>query len=223
MVDFVQGSLIWISLTGFFLGLVLQVIRFLALTQRKERIFLNLEVKKEAAPAGGGTGRIQGWITFLLRRTVLGTHPTVIIVSYLFHCLVFIVPLFLLGHNILLRNSLGISLWSFPESVSDTLTILLLIGGVFFLLRRLFLSRVRAITTPYDYLVLMITLAPFLTGFLAYHQCFEYRTVIFLHILAGEIMLLTLPFTRLGHMIFFFLYRFLIDGEYSFVPGTRTW
>jgi hypothetical protein len=47
--------------------------------------------------------------------------------------------------------------------------------------------------------------------------------MIFLHILSGEIMLITLPFTRLGHMIFFFLYRFMIGSEYSFARGTRTW
>jgi hypothetical protein len=44
-----------------------------------------------------------------------------------------------------------------------------------------------------------------------------------LHILSGEIMLIALPFTKLGHMLFFFLYRFLIGSEYSFVRGTRTW
>jgi hypothetical protein len=43
------------------------------------------------------------------------------------------------------------------------------------------------------------------------------------HILAGELMLIVIPFTKLGHMLFFFLYRFLIGSEYSFGQGTRTW
>ncbi len=47
------------------------------------------------------------------------------------------------------------------------------------------------------------------------------RTVIFLHILSGEMMLITIPFTKLGHMIFFFLYRFFIGSEYSFLPGDQ--
>jgi nitrate reductase gamma subunit len=43
------------------------------------------------------------------------------------------------------------------------------------------------------------------------------------HILAGEVLLMTIPFTKLGHMLFFFLYRFLIGNEYSFARGERTW
>jgi hypothetical protein len=44
-----------------------------------------------------------------------------------------------------------------------------------------------------------------------------------LHILAGEVMLMAIPFTKLGHMLFFFFYRFFIGSEYSFVRGTRSW
>jgi nitrate reductase gamma subunit len=103
------------------------------------------------------------------------------------------------------------------------LTLVVLICGAYFLGRRLFLARVRAITTAYDYLILLIAIAPFLTGYFAYHQWFDYDAVMTLHILAGEVMLITIPFTKLGHMLFFFLYRFFIGNEYSFVRGSRTW
>ncbi len=126
-------------------------------------------------------------------------------------------------HNILLDQSWGFSLLSLPESIADVLTVVVLVCAAFFLSRRLFLSRVRAISTFYDYLVLLIAVAPFLTGYFAYHQWFDYDTVMTLHILAGEIMLITIPFTKLGHMLFFFLYRFLIGSEYSFARGARAW
>jgi hypothetical protein len=71
--------------------------------------------------------------------------------------------------------------------------------------------------------MLLITVAPFLSGYLAYHQWFDYKIMLIAHILAAEVMLVVIPFTKLGHMIFFFLYRFLIGGEYSFGQGTRTW
>src|SRR4030043_152500 len=133
------------------------------------------------------------------------------------------VPIFLLGHNIVLDQSWGFSLWSLPESITDILTVVVLICAAFFLARRLFLARVRAITTTYDYVILLIAAAPFLTGYFAYHQWFNYDTVMTLHILAGEVMLITIPFSKLGHMLFFFLYRFLIGSEYSFAKGARAW
>jgi nitrate reductase gamma subunit len=222
MIDFVQGPLIWISLGVFFLGLLFQWIQFFAVTRKREWKFLPLEAKKEKT-GSRWFEEIGRWIHRLTRRTVLGTHPFLIVITSIFHILLFGVPLFLLGHHILLDSALGLSLWSLPESISHALTIVVLFCGLFFLGRRLFLVRVRILTTAYDYLMLLVTMAPFLTGFLAYHQWFDYRTLIFLHILAGEVMLIVIPFTRLGHMIFFFLYRFFIDSEYSFVRGTRTW
>jgi nitrate reductase gamma subunit len=221
MVDFIEGELIAISVLIFILGLLFQVYRFFSITWKKECSFLNLPAKKEEVPKGGAA-LLMDWIASL-RRTVFGSHPYLITMTFLFHFFIFIVPLFVLGHNLLLKQAWGIRFLAFPESVSDGLTLVLLLCGLVFLLRRIFLKKVRVITTAYDYIVLFITLAPFITGFLAYHQWFDYRTVIFLHILSGEAMLITIPFTKLGHMIFFFLYRFFIGSEYSFLRGTRTW
>jgi nitrate reductase gamma subunit len=166
------------------------------------------------------------WVAFCLASlngTLWETDPLITIVTSVFHVLLILVPIFLLGHNILLDQSGGLSLWSLPESITDILTIVVLICVAFFLGRRLFLSRVRVITTIYDYLILVIAAAPVLTGYFAYHQWFNYDTVMTVHILAGEVMLITIPFTKLGHMLFFFLYRFFIGNEYSFAKGARTW
>jgi len=221
MVEFIEGPLILMSFIIFLLGVLFQIYRFFSLTREKERVVLNLETKKQSSPQELGS-QVRTLIK-LLKRTIFGTHPVVIGVTYLFHIFIFIVPIFLLAHNIFIEAAWGIRLGSFSESISDALTLLVLLGGLFFLCRRIFLRQVRSITTSYDYLVLLIVLAPFVTGFFATHQWFDYRTMIFLHILSGEIMLITIPFTRLGHMIFFFLYRFMIGSEYSFAPGTRTW
>ena len=58
---------------------------------------------------------------------------------------------------------------------------------------------------------------------MCYRQWFDYHTVLIIHILAGELMLISITFTKLDHMIFFFLARFFIGSEFSFGRGTRTW
>jgi nitrate reductase gamma subunit len=219
MVDFIRGQLISISLLVFILGLIYQLIQFFRLTKEKEWVYPPLEVKSEKKTAGK-------WVSLCLASlngTMWKTYPVMTVMTSVFHVFLIVVPIFLLGHNMLLDQSWGLSLWSLPESITDILTIVILICMAFFLARRLFLARVRAITTLYDYLILLIALAPFLTGYFAYHQWFNYDTVITLHILAGEVMLITIPFTKLGHMLFFFLYRFLIGNEYSFARGARAW
>lgn len=221
MYDFIGSQLVSIALIIFVLGFIYQGIQFSKLTRKKEWISppIPFEQKRQKKTVGqliaDGLASLNG--------TLWKTDPLMTIVTSVFHVCLIVAPLFLLGHNILLDQSWGLSLFSLPESFSDRLTLVVLICGAYFLGRRLLLSRVRVITSIYDYLILLIAIAPFLTGFLAYHQWWDYRTVIFLHILSGEVMLITIPFTKLGHMLFFFLYRFFIDSEYSFVRGSRTW
>ena len=217
--DFIRGQLVSIAFIVFILGLIFQFIQFFRLTKKKEWAYPPVEIKREKKTIGK-------WAVFCLaslRGTLWEIDPSTAIVTSVFHVLLILVPIFLLGHNILLDQSWGVGLWNLPESVTDILTLVFFVCVAFFLGRRLFLSRVRAITTFYDYLILLIAAAPFLTGYLAYHQWFNYDTVMTLHILAGEVMLITIPFTKLGHMLFFFLYRFLIGNEYSFARGERIW
>ena len=220
MYSFIEGPLVSISFAIFILGLFYQVIQFFKLTRKKRRIL----------PRSPGMERQKNPLRQSIferfnftRGTFWQTDPLMMIMTSLFHGCLILTPVFLLGHNILLDQSWGIRIWSVPESLTDVLTIVLLICAVYFITRRIFLARVRAITSFYDYFVLLVAVVPFFTGLLAYHQFFDYRIVMLLHILSGELMLITMPFTKLGHMLFFFLYRFFIAGEYSFTRGSRTW
>jgi nitrate reductase gamma subunit len=145
------------------------------------------------------------------------------IVSFVFHSCLFMAPLFALGHSLLVYESWRVTPPSLPDGLIDVVTIVLLACAFFFLVRRMLIPRVQAITTAYDYLVLFLTAAPFLTGFFAYHQWFNYKTVITLHMLAGEAMFIAIPFSKIGHMVFFFFVRVLVGSESSFWRGNRTW
>jgi nitrate reductase gamma subunit len=221
MYDFIGRQLVSISIIIFVLGLIYQGIQFFRLTRKKEWVFPPLPPEEKPKKKTVIQSIVDGLAS--LKGTLWETDPLMTVVTAVFHVCLILTPIFLLGHNILLDQSWGASLWSLPECLADGLTIVLFICAAFFLIRRLFLARVRAISTFYDYLVLLIAIAPFLTGYLAYHQWFDYQPVMILHVLSGELMLITIPFTKLGHMLFFFLYRFLIGTEYSFTRGSRTW
>jgi nitrate reductase gamma subunit len=231
MYELVRGPLVWVSLIVFVTGTVFQIVRFYTLSRKAGlsphvplvRIEKGKEKKKRFSP-----GRIVGVfkIVGVLKKagqTVIAVHPVTITVSTLFHICLVLVPLFLLGHNELLELTFGAALPSVPERTSDILTVIVLICCAFFLFRRIFLSRVRAITSFYDYLVLALATVPFLSGFLAFHQISDYRTMMIVHMLSGELMIMAIPFTKLTHMIFFFLNRFLVINEHTLGRGSRAW
>jgi nitrate reductase gamma subunit len=64
------------------------------------------------------------------------------------------------------------------------------------------------ISTFEDYLVWTVTFLPLITGYIAYHRMINpYPLALGLHILAAEIFLIVLPFTKLTHMFTVFIAR----------------
>ena len=224
MYDFIRGPLVWVAFLVFIFGTIYQVYRFYRLSRPKEPFHLRIPFGKP--PKDPDETPAEPDLTWWqqMRLSVVGVNPIMTSVTTIFHLFLVLTPFFVLGHNVLLDVAWHASLPSLPEAVGDGFTIVVIAGGLFFLLRRIFLDRVRAISTPYDYLVLFIATAPFVTGFLAYHHLFDYDTVIVLHILAGEIMLMAVPFTKLVHMPYFFINRFVLVHENTLgAGGSRIW
>jgi nitrate reductase gamma subunit len=223
MYDLVRGPLVWVAFGVFIIGTIYQVVRFYALSRKQTTFRLT---RPTGGPPKSDEPPVEPVLTFgqRLRLSIAGKNPVMIAVTTVFHVLLVLTPFFVLGHNVLWDLAWGVSPPSFSEAITDVLTLIVIAGGVYFLARRLFMARVRAITSAYDYVVLAIATAPFITGFLAYRHIFDYDTVILLHMLAGEIMLIAIPFTKLVHMPFFFINRFLLVHENTFgAGGSRVW
>jgi len=224
--DFIRGPLVWISFIVFFLGLFYQIFNFLVLTEKEKKGVYNFgKGKKNGSPKFDKETVLR--VLAKIKLSIAGVNPVMLTVTSIFHICLVVVPIFLLAHNVLLNTYFGINFFSLPEKITDYMTMVLMACGIYFLYRRIFIARVRAITSFYDYFMLFLAVAPFITGFLAYHQImFEhYRLIISLHILSGELMLMAIPFTKFIHMTLFFIFRFMIVSEYSLSPGqgNRTW
>jgi nitrate reductase gamma subunit len=224
MYEFIRGPMMWASFLVFVFGLSYRLFVLVRATTRATP-----HSKRRPAPvAGRKSGQTFKDRFFIgLRRRIAGTAWSadifVAIVSLVFHLAILVTPVFLVGHNVLLMESFGVSIVSFSEATSDWLTIILLGTALFLLCRRAVVSRVRAISTTLDYLLLIATALPFATGYFAYHQYLNYDTVIMVHMLSGELLLVLLGTTKLGHMLFYFFARFFVGGEYSLLAGGRRW
>ncbi len=223
MYDLARGPLMWAAFIIFTGGVIYRSVQLFMLTRKKDRSFYTSQSlkKQDSGKYSSEEKKLELLVSF--QNTLIGKHPVMALISTVFHFCLFVVPVFLFAHNLVLFESWGFVLVSLPDSVCDILTIIFLFCAVFFLVRRLVVPKVQAVSTPYDFLLLLITAAPFLTGLFAYHQWFDYNTVLIIHILAGEVMVAAIPFTKLGHMVFFFFVRILIGSEYSFGRGSRTW
>jgi nitrate reductase gamma subunit len=216
MYEFVTGPLAWITFLIFIFGLVWRLIWYArGLNWQADRVAYSEHV------GYGVRGALRSIIAWLIP---FGTHswrfyPVFTVLVFVFHIGLLVTPVFLLGHNLLMQERWGFSLPTISESLADTLTVAMMVAGVFILLRRIALAQVRILTKPYDLLVLVIAIAPFFTGFMAHQQAGSYRFWLIAHILCGEIMLVAIPFTKLSHFLLFFLSRAQIGMDFGIKRG----
>jgi nitrate reductase gamma subunit len=93
------------------------------------------------------------------------------------------------------------------------------ISAVLLALRRIALPEVRILTTPYDYLILWLSAAPFITGLICRYQGGNGSFWLLAHIVCGEILLVAVPFTKLSHMLLFFMSRAQLGMDFGIKRG----
>ncbi len=216
MYEFVTGPLAWLSFGIFLLGIIYRTIWYIkGLNWQMDRVSYS---KYTAHGAKGAFRSIFFWLIPFGTRS-WRFYPGFTIMVFVFHMGLIFAPIFLVGHNVLLQERFGFSLPTLPEGVTDLMTVGVMVAALFIILRRIALPEVRIITKPYDFLVLAIAVAPFITGFFAYHHVGNYPFWLITHILCGEIMLVAIPFTKLSHFVLFFLSRAQLGMDYGIKRG----
>jgi nitrate reductase gamma subunit len=215
MYEFARGPLVWIAFAVFILGGLYRVIWMILFSKKDKIVHPYMSLKY-------GLRSLLHW-TIPFGSHNMRLRPFFTVLSFLFHICLLATPLFVLGHTILWKESWGINLWSLPENLSNTMTIIVVFAALFFTLRRIAVPAVRYVTYWSDYLLLLVVVAPFATGLLAYYQVFEYKTMITLHIIAGAVWLMVIPFTRIVHMLFYPFTRAYMGSEFGYVRSSRDW
>ncbi len=201
MYQFVTGPLAWLAFIIFFVGIIVRTVwYFKGLNWQMDRVAYKPHMRFGIK---GALRSIGFWLM------PYGTHswrqnPFFTLLVFVLHIGLLLTPVFLMGHNVMLEENFGISLPTISESTADILTVLVIIAVILLALRRIALPEVRIITDFKDYAVLLIAVAPFVTGLLARYQVANYDFWLIAHILAGEIFLIAIPLTKLSHFILFF-------------------
>lgn len=216
MHEFLTGIFFWIAASVCMIGMLVRfVLYFKGLSWQLDR------VAYKAHPIPGLKGAFRSIYKWIIPFGTYGwrTQPFITVVFFGFHIGALGVPLFLSGHNIFLDSKLGISLPTLGAGTADFLTWTAVVSAFFLILRRIVLPEVRILTTLNDYFILLISLAPFITGLIARYQVGDYSFWLNMHILSGELLLLAIPFTKLSHIFLFFASRAQLGMDFGIKRG----
>lgn len=213
--ELARGPLAWISFLIFIFGSLFRI-AFLLFTGKSEPVLDKSQRNKDAAQS-----ILRGIIPF--GSTIMRRQPFFAAVTFTFHICVLVLPIFLLAHTVLWYESWGIQWSSLPDTIADVMAIWGILACIYFILRRTTSADAKKVSRPIDYIFPALILVIFLTGFLATHQWGPYRTVLILHIITSELLLVILPFSKLGHMLFFWFTRAYMGMEYGKHMAAEDW
>jgi nitrate reductase gamma subunit len=215
-IEFIMGPMVWIAFLIFISGLVIKFILIIREVNAKEPYIYSYLTLKHSLRS------IFAWLTPFLPQSAKQS-PVFYSVSYIFHLLLFITPLFLASHIVLFNDAFGVSWIALNDGLADVLTVVVILALIFFMIRRQSVPEVNYLTSAKDYVLIVLVMLPFITGFLAYHQFFLYRPMVIAHVISGEAMLILVPFTRFSHMIVAPLTRAYIGSEFGNVRHAKDW
>ena len=150
------------------------------------------------------------------------TSSFTIVAGYIFHLGLFVTIFLFAPHILLLKSIVGFGWPSLPTQIVDATAVVSIIALLAILAHRLSNRVLRFLTNGEDLLVWFVTLAPLLTGYVAFHRIgLTPPTLLALHILSVELLMVVFPFTKLMHGFTLFLARWY-NGAISGYRGVQS-
>ena len=141
--------------------------------------------------------------------------------SLIFHAGVILVPLFFAGHTAM-WGRLGIWAPSLTPSVADALSLITVAALAWLLVSRAAMRASRHLSKAEDWVLPGLFLIAFLTGLGTAHPAWaplDARVLYLVHLLAGEVILVLVPFSKLQHMVLFWTSQASTELGWRFSPG----
>ena len=216
MVDLLTGFGLRLSIGICLIGLLVRgVIYIKGLHWQLDRVAYT------AHPKAGLKGAARSIFFWILPFATHGwrAQPGMTLLFFVFHAGVIGIFLFLSAHNMIFQKTFGFSLAVLPQVVADILSWGAVISAFFLAVRRMVMPEVRILTTASDYMMLLLSAAPLVTGLICRYEPAGYTFWLMAHILSAEILLIAIPFTRLSHVLLFFLSRAQLGMDFGIKRG----
>ena len=155
-------------------------------------------------------------------RTTFKRSSVTIVSGYIFHIGLFVTCFLSAPHILFLKDIIGFGWPSLPTPVIDAFAVVTIIALVATLVNRLTNRVMRYLTNFEDLLTWFLTFLPVITGYIAFHRIgMTAPTLLAVHILSVELLLVIFPFTKLMHAFTLFIARWY-NGAISGYRGVAS-
>jgi nitrate reductase gamma subunit len=218
LLDLARGPGMNLALSVFVLGVLWRLVG-LALMQYKSSLAQARRSPANALSTGVAAMGMRSWPhREFINRTGYGEA-----LGYSYHIGLFIVVLLFAPHIAFFKGLFGVSWPALPSTWISIISILTLTLFLAVLVRRITQKAIRAISNFDDYFSWFVTFLAMITGVLAKsHMLIDYETMLGLHLLSVELLLIWYPFGKLMHAFFIFPSR-MANGYTLSRKGAPSW
>jgi len=214
LLTWVRGTGFQIATMIFVFGIIVRFFEILTLGRKA-----NLAEPK-GSEMSGGFNTIAS--RFVPDQGVFKRSTFTIVSGYIFHIGLFITIFFFAPHILIYKDVIGLSWPSLPTAIVDAVSVITIITLVAILVHRLRDPLMKYLSTPQDYFVWFVTILPLVTGYIAFHRIgMTAPSLLAIHILSVELLLVVFPFTKLTHTFTLFLARWY-NGATSGYKGVKS-
>ncbi len=212
--NWVRGTGFQIAVGIFIAGIIIRFAEILLLGRKT-----NLAEAK-GSEMSGGLRTIMS--RFVPEKDTFKRSSITIVAGYIFHIGLFVTIFLFAPHILMFKDVIGFGWPSVPTPIVDAFTVISIIALLTLLVHRMRDNVLKFLTTKEDYLVWMLTILPLITGYIAFHRIgMTAPTLLAIHILSVELLLVIFPFTKLMHTFTFVLSRWY-NGAISGYRGVQS-
>ena len=214
LLSWARGPGLQIATIIFVAGVVIRIFEILLLGRKA-----NLAEAKGAEMSSG----LRTMVTRTIPdRTTFQRSSVTIVSGYIFHIGLFVVCFLSAPHILFLKDIIGFGWPSAPTAIIDAFAVVTIIAMLATLINRLNNKVMRYLTNFEDLLTWFVTFLPLVTGYIAFHRIgLTAPSLLAVHILSVELLLVIFPFTKLMHAFTLFIARWY-NGAISGYRGVAS-
>lgn len=214
ILEFARGTLFTVALLVFIAGMVYRITRVIMLGWKRDRV-----------PARGS--KAKGVLTSFLKgilfwpfipwvKNTFKRNPLIYIAGGLFHLGLFVVLIFGTAHMLVWKSLLGFGWGTIPLPIVDWLAATAIVAMIMLFINRLNNPVLRLLTGWPEWFNLLFVFVPFVTGYMmTHHLFFRYEVLFSVHMLAVDMLLIWIPFSRISHFVFYFFSKAIHGADFG--------
>jgi nitrate reductase gamma subunit len=151
------------------------------------------------------------WVKNTFRR-----NPLIYVAGGLFHLGLLAIIFLGTAHMLVWKSLLGFGWKTLPFPIVDWLAAITIMAIVVLFVNRLTHPVLRLISGPAEWLNLVLVFLPVLSGYvMAHHLWFRYEVLFSIHMIAVDVLLIWMPFSRISHFMFYFFSKAIHGADFG--------